>query len=98
MSKIYKNQNALRIELTTGVDLTSAQITRIKYKKPSGAEGYWNAVVSDAANGVMYYDVVLTTEIDEAGEWVFWAYVTFSDGKSAPGEIIKHSFFEEGIN
>jgi len=98
LSKVYKYQSALRIELTAGVDITGATIKRIKYKKPSGVEGYWDASVSDASTGVIYYDVALQTEIDESGEWIFWAYITFADGRSAPGEVVKHNFFVEGEN
>jgi len=96
LSKVYKYQSALRIELTTGVDITGATVKRIKYKKPGGTEGYWDASVSDAITGVIYYDIQLDTEIDEAGEWTFWAYITFSDERSAPGEAMKHTFFTEG--
>jgi len=97
LSKVYKYQNALRIELTTGVDITGATVKKIKYKKPSETEGYWNAQVSSATNGVIYYDVI-STEIDESGTWTFWAYITFEDGRSAPGEVVKHKFFVEGEN
>jgi len=96
LSKVYRYQDALRIELTTEVDITGATVKRIKYKKPGGTEGYWDASVSNALTGVIYHDVLLPAEMDESGEWTFWAYITFADGRSAPGEVVKHNFFVEG--
>ena len=96
MGKIYLNQDSLRIQLTTDVDITAATVTQIKYKKPvSGDTGVWNAVVLDPGDGVIYYDLT-GTELDEVGTWTFWAYVTFSDTRSAPGEPVKVTVYTEG--
>jgi len=95
MSKVYNGQTQLRIQLTTGVDIAGATVKRIKYKKPSDATGYWDATVSDESTGVIYYDVT-SGDIDETGYWKLWAYVTFSDGRSAPGEAITEYFYTEG--
>lgn len=95
MSRLYNGQTSLRIQLTTGVDITGATVTRIKYEKPSDTTGYWDATVSDNTTGVIYYDVT-AGDIDETGNWKFWAYITFSDGRSAPGESIIEYFYTEG--
>lgn len=94
MSKIYKNQSSLEIELTTSVDLTSATPV-IKYIKPSGLTGQWTATIVTAATGVIKYDI-LSTEIDEVGSWRLWAYATFSDARSAPGEAVIMNVYNEG--
>jgi hypothetical protein len=96
MGKIYLNQDSLRIELTTDVDITGATLLEIRYKKPvSGDTGEWTAIVGDPGAGMIYYDLT-GTELDEVGTWTFWAYVTFSDNRSAPGEPVKVTVYTEG--
>ena len=81
--------------MTTEVDVTGATTTQIKYKKPSGTTGNWTASVRDPGKGELYYDLT-GTELDETGTWTLWAYVTFSDGRSAPGEPVKVIVHTEG--
>lgn len=94
MSKIYKNQSSLQIELTTGVDVTLATCV-IKYIKPSGTTGSWTATIVTAATGVIKYDLT-GTELDQAGTWKIWAFVTFSDTRTAPGEPVIMNVYNEG--
>jgi hypothetical protein len=35
-------------------------------------------------------------EIDVAGWWVFWAFVTFSDGRTAIGEAARVHVWKQG--
>jgi len=95
MGKIYKNQTELRLKLTTNVDISGASVKKIKYKKPSGAIGYWDANAATTLTGVLYYDVAASNVINEAGTWRLWAYVTFSTGDSAPGEGVSVKVYEE---
>jgi len=95
MGKIYLNQSSLRIQLTTNVDITGATVTQIKYKKPSDATGSWTAQVEAVGDGIIYYDLT-GTELDETGTWVLWAYVTFADARSAPGEPVNVIVHTEG--
>ena len=96
MAKLYAGQSELRIRLTLGVDITGATTVQIKYIKPNGTEGAWTAVVETALTGIIYYDV-LDGDIPEAdyGEWGFWGYVVFADGRDAPGEVVWEKFHEE---
>jgi hypothetical protein len=101
MSTFFKNQGFLRIKLDTrdesgngGVDLTGYTCW-IKYRKPDGTEGHWVATMDATNHYKMYYDIIATTEIDQAGTWVFWAYYLLGD-LSAPGEIVRQEFTEEG--
>lgn len=96
MGKIYSGQSALTIRLTTNQDITGASAVLIKYKKPSGVTGYWTAAITTAATGVISYTMADTSQLDETGKWTFWAHVTFSDGKVAPGEPIEKWVYDEG--
>lgn len=93
--KYYVGQEWLRIELTTGVNLTGITGPLIKYRKPSGTYGQFVATVSDIANGILRYDFT-TGDLDEAGTWVFWSHVTFSDGRLAQGEPVEVDVYYEG--
>lgn len=95
MAAIFKNQSKLRIQLTTSVDITGATVKQIKYIKPSGTTGEWDATSSDDENGVIYYDII-DDELDENGRWTLYAYITFSDGRSAPGEKVYMQVYQPG--
>lgn len=100
MSRVYTEQTYLRIELTAGVDITGALATEIIYKKPSGDMGSLDAIVSNPTTGVIYYDVPAdssggTDLIDEVGDWKFWAFVTFSDGRTARGETLVWTMYDK---
>jgi hypothetical protein len=96
MGKIYKNQTKLRIQRTVSQDITAASVTSIKYVKPSGASGTLTASILTAATGVIYFDVVSSSTLDEVGVWTTWAYVTFSDSRSAAGEPVTMKVYTEG--
>jgi len=94
MSEYFNGQSDLDFTLNVGVDITSALSTVIKYIKPSGGTGSFTAAIQDNS-GIIYYSCV-NGDIDEYGLWTFWAYITFSDGRSAPGKPFKITFKEEG--
>ena len=91
---IYTTQSKLRIQITTGIDLSAATATAIKYKSPTGTTGQWVATISDAANGVIYYDLT-SAELSTKGKWLFWAYVTFAGPLYAPGDPVAVIVSEE---
>ena len=95
MGKIYIGQTALRIQLTTNIDISSAE-TYIKYQKPDGTKDQWDALILDPDRGIIYHDVSLPTELDQEGDWIFWAYVVFSNGKVAAGEPVTIYVYPEG--
>ena len=94
MGKIYKNQYNLKLTLETGVTLTGASATKIKYLKPDETAGEFAASISGTQD--LEYDFTVSTELDQSGDWTFWAYVTFSDGKIAPGEPVTIRVYAEG--
>ena len=93
MSKIYKNQGALRLQLNTGVTLTTATELKIKYLKPDNTSSSWTATITGTTS--LYKDMT-GTELDQVGQWTFWAYVTFSDGRKAAGEAVRIFVYDEG--
>lgn len=95
MGKVYKRQTALTIWLYTKEDI-SESFARIKYKKPSGALGFWNAEIVDAANGVIKYDISSTDDLDESGLWTFWAEILFFTNTFALGEPATEYIYNEG--
>jgi hypothetical protein len=102
---VYKDQSALMIRLNTKVDLTDATIMKIKYKKPGGTTGEWNAskdtTYEERIDGSdvyvrIYYNIPDDTVIDESGIWTFWSHVTFAGGRAAPGNPFQKHFQIEG--
>jgi len=93
--KVFKNQSALRITVKTFCELDGVLSAVIKYRKPDGKIGEFKAAVKDSTNGVIFHEVI-EGEIDLSGWWVFWAFVTFEDGRSAAGEASKVFVWEEG--
>jgi len=59
---IYEGQSYLRLTVNSGISLSSAVITRINYRKPSGAGGFWpadsvsgNAMIGAGYNQSAFY-------------------------------------------
>jgi hypothetical protein len=86
MAVIFVGQSALIIKLYTGTDISGALDRRVYYRKPDGTEGYWQAEVEDATDGVIAYEVASDgSDLDQAGTWVMWAWVKFANGREANG-------------
>jgi hypothetical protein len=95
MGRIFKGQSALRIILKTFTDLEDSVSAVVKYRKPDGSVGEFNAGVSDTAKGVIFHECI-EGEIDMAGWWSFWTFITFADGRTAAGEAAKVFVWHEG--
>jgi len=96
MGKIFKGQTKLQIKLTVEQDITGATQTLIRYKKPSGARGEWSATPADPATGLLEFEPASSATLDECGQWIIWAYVVFSDGRTAAGEPVTMQVNGEG--
>jgi hypothetical protein len=95
MTRIYTGQSALRITLKTFTNLEGIISAVIKYRKPDGAAGEFSAGIADSAKGIIFHECV-EGEIDLAGWWVFWAFITFADGRTAAGDTAKVFVWTEG--
>lgn len=99
MSRIFTYQTYLRIILTANVNVTDALSLQIYYKKPSGVVGSVQATALTPLTGVIYYDLEPDSSgnddfLDEVGTWSFWAYVEFVDGRTARGETVKRTIYD----
>ena len=95
MGKVYKGQSALRITLKTFTDLEGIISAVIKYRKPDGSIGEFIAGIANSVKGIIFHECI-EGEIDRAGWWVFWAFITFADGRTAAGETAKVFVWNEG--
>ena len=95
MSRIFKGQTALRITLKTFTDLEDVISAVIKYRKPNKKTGEFSAAVGDAVKGIIFHECI-EGEIDVSGWWVFWAFITFADGRTAAGQAAKVFIWNEG--
>jgi hypothetical protein len=95
MSGIFKGQSALRITVKTFTDLEGIVSAVIKYRKPDGSAGEFESGVGDTGKGVIFHECI-EGEIDRAGWWALWAFITFGDGRTAAGETAKVFVWEQG--
>lgn len=89
---LFTKQGYLTIRLDTGIDLVALSATnfKIKYKKPDGTNGSFDAQI-DGTTGIKY---TLTNEdVQILGKWMFQAWVTIG-GLNAFGEIVQTEFKE----
>jgi hypothetical protein len=95
MGRIFRGQSALRLTARTFTDLEGVVSAVIKYRKPDGSAGEFAAGVGDEARGVIFHECI-EGELDMAGWWRLWAFITFADGRTAAGEAAKVFVWEEG--
>jgi hypothetical protein len=95
MGKVFKGQSALRITVKTFTDLEGIISAIIKYRKPDGVTGEFAAGVGGSGKGIIFHECI-DGELDMAGWWVFWAFVTFADGRTTAGEAAKVYVWKEG--
>lgn len=73
----------------TVVDLSTASVLRIYYKKPvSKTVGYWSGTLSGSHQIV--YNATKTGDnfdLNEAGVWLLKAYASWSDGTVYQGDV-----------
>lgn len=94
--RIYKNQTALTLKLDTKIDLTTATAAWMKYIKPSGATGIWDATIDSPATAGIISHVTQAGELNEICEWTRWAYIEIGGTNYAAGDAVRFEVFEEG--
>jgi hypothetical protein len=81
---VFKNQGYFVLTLNTGINISTATVTRINYKKPNGVTGYFEATISETTK--LIYQLT-NDDLDIAGLWQLQAYVEIG-GLKAYGEIV----------
>lgn len=79
--------DVIKIRITTTIDISVFSINRIKYVKPNGDTGYWNASADPADSTVMQY-TTSHDDLDVRGTWLVQPYVE-EDG------VILHGLWAE---
>jgi hypothetical protein len=86
---VFKNDIGTVIQVDVGSDVTGATTSRIKFIKPDGTSGYWNATISTQ---YLRYTTV-EDDLDQVGEWDAQAYVELAAGKWH-GEVTRFKVLE----
>lgn len=94
MGKIYINQTYLTIKLDTGIDVSTASALYIKYQKPDGSLGSLTAILEGTT--IVKYNCLSTPFLTSSGNWVFWAEVTFPDGRIGVGTPVDVVVYDKG--
>ena len=84
------------ITVNVSKNLTGYETALIKYRKPNNVTGQFVATVTNVTTGVIQYAIQSASDIDMAGNWVFWAYVEYENGKIGIGEPFFVSAKNEG--
>ncbi len=71
--------DVVKIILSTGITLTGNTMLLIKYEKPNGVTGHWDAAIVSGAVTSLQYSTT-TGDLDVPGTWKVQAYVEFVDG------------------
>ena len=72
--------DTINLRLRTFTDVSVYGINRIKYVKPNGDTGYWNANADPNDVTVMQY-TTNSTDLDVRGTWLAQAYIEESGAK-----------------
>ena len=74
----FKNDIGIEIELNVGTDISGATVRKIKFKRPNGTIGVWNA--SEKSSTSIAY-VTKDGDLNNAGIWMLQSYVEKSTWK-----------------
>ncbi len=94
MKRIYKNKTKLRLLIDTKCDLSGFVEVSFKLVKPNDETVTFPAVVKDAENGIIFYDVQKESDFDISGWWTLWPEVLFDDDRTARGRSVRFFVYE----
>ena len=97
MWRIFKGQTALRITLTTFIDLEGIENAVIRYRKPSGANGEFAAAVGDPVKGIIFHECI-EGDIDVYGWWRFGLLLLFLTAELRRGRQRKSISGKRGLD
>lgn len=68
--------DTIKIVLKTDIDLSGYSNLQIKFKRPDGTIGVWDASLSVDSDEWMEYNT-LTTDLNAPGVWALQAYISY---------------------
>jgi len=89
MSKSYIGDEGVALRLNTGIDISGASVKKIKYKKPDGTIGDWDAAIVDSQKLRVITDA---DTWDQDGNWIYHAYVEVGT-KKGYGDAVAHMVY-----
>lgn len=91
--KYYVGDVGTTLVVSTGNNLTTATLIKLKVQKPDGTEHTWDAIINPALNTQILYTVV-AGDLDQLGTYKVQAYVEFPSGKwrgnTASFKVVAH--------
>ena len=98
MPKVYIGQTSLQLRLCIEQDITNVyNRILIRFKRPNGTMGYWDAEVLDSVRGIIAFNMNSNAPtFNDVGWWTIWAYIFFKDGSVSVGDAVRIEVFEEG--
>lgn len=95
MTKIYEGDIGTIFEVDVGEDLTSANVTDLKVRKPDGTDHTWVGSVNGSINTQIDYTITVD-DLDQNGIYRFQSYVEFSAwvGRGETVEFTAYGVFE----
>jgi hypothetical protein len=95
MSRLYTTQDYFKIELGYDEPLEDTVATaKIKYQKPDGVIGEWDAV-HDAEEQTVTYTSPVGEPLTLEGKWNVWSYLTITTGHTLVGHKFKFTVKSE---
>ena len=96
MKRNYKGRSKLRVLVDMKYDISGCERVFICCIKPDGSTVTFDAVVKDAENGIVFYDVKSESDFDQCGWWTVWPEIVFDDDRTACGRAVRIFVYEAG--
>ena len=74
MAKVFKGDIGTKLVVDVSINISTATVKKIFYRKPYGASGYWTGTL-EADNESLSFTTTVATDLDEVGTWTLQAYV-----------------------
>lgn len=82
---LYQNQTKAIIKMDVEEDITGS-VAKIQWRKPSGAIGFFPGSITNQVLGLFQYQILSANDLDEFGDYTFWADIIYADGKQIFGD------------
>jgi len=83
---LFKGDIGVKIVLDALVDISDATVRKIKYKKPDGTTGSWDAALESA---MKLSFVTIAGSLNQSGVWWLQIYFETASGQKISGEWVE---------